>query len=124
MAMLPHIDLRVLLLAAVGWLPATGALPADPSEELRQAFEAPGTVAIMRHAIAPGTGDPSGFDIGDCSTQRNLDDRGRKQARKVGQAFRAAGIAVDRVLTSQWCRCRETARLLELGSKPNQHIEV
>ncbi len=69
----------------------------------------------MRHAIAPGTGDPAYFEIGDCSTQRNLDDRGRAQARAVGDAFRANGIEVDRVLTSQWCRCRETARLLDLA---------
>lgn len=73
-------------------------------------------VAMMRHAIAPGTGDPANFAIGDCSTQRNLDERGRAQAQAIGDRFRANGIDRADVLTSQWCRCRETARLLDLGT--------
>ncbi|MEO9902917.1 histidine phosphatase family protein [Nisaea sp.] len=76
----------------------------------------PGTVAIMRHAIAPGTGDPGDFRIGDCSTQRNLDERGREQARRIGAAVRASGAKIDRILSSQWCRCVETAKLLEVGT--------
>ena len=80
-----------------------------------EALKRPGAVAIMRHAIAPGTGDPETFRLGDCSTQRNLDGRGRAQARAIGAAIRAAGVEVDRVLTSQWCRSRETAELLGLG---------
>jgi len=75
----------------------------------------PGVHAIMRHALAPGTGDPADFRLDDCDTQRNLDARGRQQARAIGQALRDAGIRFDRVLTSQWCRCRETATLLQLG---------
>ena len=75
----------------------------------------PGIVAILRHAVAPGTGDPATFALDDCTTQRNLDARGREQARKIGAAIRAAGATVDRVLTSQWCRCRDTARFLDLG---------
>ncbi|MEP3116178.1 histidine phosphatase family protein [Nisaea sp.] len=76
----------------------------------------PGTVAIMRHAIAPGTGDPGNFRIGDCSTQRSLDERGREQARRIGAAVRASGVKIDRILSSQWCRCVETAKLLEVGT--------
>jgi phosphohistidine phosphatase SixA len=79
------------------------------------ALRRPGAVAVMRHARAPGTGDPADFTLGDCSTQRNLDGRGRAQARAIGAAFRDRGIGVDAVYTSQWCRCRETAALLELG---------
>jgi hypothetical protein len=71
----------------------------------------PGAVILFRHANAPGTGDPAGFRLGDCSTQRNLDERGRAEARAIGEAFRARGIAVGRVLSSQWCRARETAEL-------------
>lgn len=74
-----------------------------------------GAVAIMRHALAPGTGDPRGFDVDDFSTQRNLDERGREQARALGAALRATGLEFDRVLTSQWCRCIETAELLEIA---------
>jgi phosphohistidine phosphatase SixA len=71
--------------------------------------------AVLRHAIAPGTGDPENFKIGDCSTQRNLSDAGRKQAAHIGERFRANGIDKARVLSSQWCRCLETANLLSLG---------
>ena len=74
----------------------------------------PGIVAIVRHAHAPGTGDSTKFRLDDCTTQRNLDERGREQAREIGAAIRAAGVTVNRVLTSQWCRCRDTARLLDL----------
>lgn len=79
------------------------------------ALDEPGAVAIMRHALAPGTGDPASFELGDCSTQRNLDARGRDQARAIGKAFRERGITFDTVFTSQWCRSRETAELLDLG---------
>jgi phosphohistidine phosphatase SixA len=68
-------------------------------------------VVLFRHANAPGVGDPAGFVIDDCGTQRNLDDRGREQARAIGKAFRTRGIEVAAVLTSQWCRARETAEL-------------
>ncbi len=79
------------------------------------ALKDPDAIAVMRHALAPGTGDPSGFTLGDCSTQRNLDERGREQARKIGNAFRDRGIDFDLVLTSQWCRTQETAELLGVG---------
>ena len=75
----------------------------------------PGAMAIMRHALAPGTGDPGNFELGNCKTQRNLDERGRNQARAIGAAFRERGISFDTVLTSQWCRTRESAELLELA---------
>ena len=89
---------------------------ADASrEELWRALAGGGHVALMRHARAPGTGDPPEFQLGDCSTQRNLDASGRAQARAAGEAFRKHGVAPARVLTSQWCRCRETAELMQLG---------
>jgi phosphohistidine phosphatase SixA len=72
---------------------------------------ADGTLVLFRHANAPGGGDPSGFKLRDCSTQRNLDAEGRQQARRIGAAFRERSIAVGAVLTSQWCRARETANL-------------
>ncbi len=74
-----------------------------------------GTVILMRHALAPGTGDPPIFRLGDCSTQRNLSPEGRDQARQIGEAFRRHGVVVSRVLSSQWCRCIDTATLLNLG---------
>jgi len=75
----------------------------------------PGRVLMLRHAQAPGVGDPPGFRLDDCATQRNLDDSGRRQARALGNRLANAGVAAARVYSSQWCRCLETARLLQLG---------
>jgi phosphohistidine phosphatase SixA len=72
-------------------------------------------VALIRHAIAPGLGDPPGFRIGDCTTQRNLSQEGRDQARRIGEFFHEKGVKETSVYSSQWCRCLETARLLALG---------
>lgn len=72
-------------------------------------------VALIRHATAPGMGDPPSFRIGDCSTQRNLSREGREQARLIGKFFRGKGIKESTVYSSQWCRCLDTARLLDLG---------
>ena len=72
-----------------------------------------GQVVLMRHALTtPGAGDPPDMRLEDCSTQRNLSDEGRRHARAVGAALRAHKVPVDRVLTSPWCRCIETARLV------------
>jgi phosphohistidine phosphatase SixA len=91
-------------------------LRADEAEEaLWTALRTGAAVALIRHALAPGTGDPGGFRLGDCTTQRNLSDEGRRQARQLGAAFRKNGIASAQVLSSRWCRCLETARLLDLG---------
>tara|TARA_Y100001978_G_C23596841_1_gene386671 strand:- start:25 stop:621 length:597 start_codon:yes stop_codon:yes gene_type:complete len=74
-----------------------------------------GVVFLMRHALAPGMGDPQNFDLNDCKTQRLLSDAGRLQARMVGEKFRQSGLKSARVKSSQWCRCKETAKLLKLG---------
>ncbi|MDP3414407.1 histidine phosphatase family protein [Falsiroseomonas sp.] len=86
------------------------AQPAPESESAWQAL-AGGGMALFRHAIAPGGGDPPGMRLGDCSTQRNLSDEGRAQARRIGAAFRERGIAVGAVHASAWCRALETAEL-------------
>lgn len=70
---------------------------------------------MLRHAEAPGTGDPPEFRLDDCTTQRNLSPAGRAQAERIGQAFRRRQIQIAQVLSSQWCRCLDTARLLQLG---------
>ncbi len=69
----------------------------------------------MRHATAPGTDDPPGFQLDDCATQRLLSDRGRAEARATGAALREAGLAFAPLWSSRWCRCLETAALLNLG---------
>ena len=70
-----------------------------------------GAVALIRHAQAPGTGDPPGFRLDVCATQRNLSEEGRLQAQRLGAAFAAQGVRPVRVLSSAWCRASETARL-------------
>lgn len=97
------------LAMAVAW-PAAAAEP-FPIERLDDG----GYVVMLRHARAPGTGDPNHFRVGDCATQRNLDDEGRAQAERLGKRLRAAGVAAAEVYSSQWCRCLETATLLGLG---------
>jgi phosphohistidine phosphatase SixA len=70
-----------------------------------------GHVVLLRHANAPGTGEPANFDIANCATQRNLSDRGRQQARRIGALFAARAAPVEVVMSSNFCRCLETARL-------------
>jgi phosphohistidine phosphatase SixA len=86
-------------------------VPAAQAQDQWALLNQPRAIVLFRHASAPGSGDPAGFVLGDCATQRNLDERGRAQARALGQAFRARGIAVGRVVASQWCRARDTAEL-------------
>tara|TARA_B000000532_G_scaffold235168_1_gene220271 strand:+ start:129 stop:683 length:555 start_codon:yes stop_codon:yes gene_type:complete len=67
-------------------------------------------LVFIRHAIAPGNGDPDNFDINDCSTQRNLDENGIEESKKIGLFFKNNKIKIDKVLSSQWCRCKDTAK--------------
>lgn len=91
------------------------AFLATPAGADWDAARAPDAVLLMRHAIAPGTGDPATFRLGDCATQRNLSDAGRAQADAVGAALTERGIRPAWIATSQWCRTRETAAELNLG---------
>jgi phosphohistidine phosphatase SixA len=75
------------------------------------ALEEGGKVIFIRHAYAPGAGDPDNFDIRDCSTQRNLDTNGTKQAARIGKFFSDNKISIDSVFSSEWCRCKDTAKI-------------
>ena len=108
MSRLAFVALAVALMAA--------PVAAAASDEAWAVLAKGGHVALVRHGNAPpGYGDPPGFKIDDCATQRNMDERGRAQARAVGEAFRQHGVAVDKILSSPLCRCLETARLMDLG---------
>jgi broad specificity phosphatase PhoE len=100
------IALAFLFLLSMAWSQALQA-----SEEAWQVLQQGGTIALFRHAHAPGTGDPANFRLDDCATQRNLSAEGRRQAQAIGEAFRARRIPVERVLSSRWCRALDTARL-------------
>lgn len=84
---------------------------AQAAEPVWEALRAPDAVVLLRHSFAPGTFDPPSARLDDCSTQRNLDESGRAQARRIGEAFRENGIAVGDILSSPRCRCLDTARL-------------
>jgi phosphohistidine phosphatase SixA len=96
----------------------TPRLAAGDSDEAWAALVKGGHVAVIRHGNAPPGygGDPPGFRLDDCKTQRNLDDLGREQARALGEAFRKHGVRVDRIVASPVCRCRETGELMAIGS--------
>ncbi|MGB7921589.1 MAG: histidine phosphatase family protein [Desulfobacterales bacterium] len=104
----------ILSLSFISAILPAAALAADQSEVIDR-LKAGGHILMIRHALAPGNGDPPNFEIGDCATQRNLDDTGRDQARSIGEWLRNNGVTSSRVYSSQWCRCIETARLLNLG---------
>ena len=104
---------RELLMGGTALLLATrtGAQPVEPAA-LWSELERGGVAVLLRHAQTdPGIGDPPGFRLGDCATQRNLSAEGRQQAQRIGAALAARGVRIDQVLSSQWCRCLETARL-------------
>jgi broad specificity phosphatase PhoE len=102
-------------LVLVGML-CTTVLDTTHAMSLKEYAEKPfGRVLMLRHALAPGFGDPSNFQLRDCSTQRILDEVGREQSRQIGNAFRKAGLRFEGVYSSQWCRCLETAKLINMG---------
>ena len=95
-----------VVLAAVGFSPASAA------DAVWGALRGGGKIVILRHASTePGLGDPPGFRLDDCATQRNLSEAGRAEAPRIGAAFVRRAVPVARVLSSRWCRCVETARL-------------
>ena len=99
---------RSLLLSPLG---LTLAPPSSATDEATALLRRGGVVAAFRHAIAPGTFDPPGFKLEDCRTQRNLDDSGRAQARRMGEWFKARSLQPTVVRSSPWCRCVDTATL-------------
>jgi phosphohistidine phosphatase SixA len=106
--LLPRLLLAVMLFAS---------LPAQADEAAAwAALREGGNVILMRHATTvPGVGDPPGFRLDDCSTQRLLSEAGRDQAKAIGAALRERDVEAGRILTSAWCRCVDTAELMDLG---------
>lgn len=107
----------LILLLQVAWPPVSaspqaGVAPPPEAARVLDALHQGGLVVLLRHsATEPGVGDPPGFDLKDCATQRNLSEAGREQARRLGRWFQANGIAPTAVRASPWCRARETAML-------------
>ena len=82
---------------------------ADLNQNMIYELKQGGKLIFIRHAYAPGGSDPINFDINNCSTQRNLSDSGRNQASEIGSFFKNNNILIDKVYSSEWCRCKETA---------------
>lgn len=117
-ARMPRHVSRLVLSALAVALIVVPALAADDSDDAWAALVKGGHVALIRHGNAPPGygGDPPGFRFDDCTTQRNLDDRGREQGRALGEAFRKHGVRTERILASPVCRCMDTAQLMAVGS--------
>ena len=89
----------------------TSTVKADLNKKLINQLEEGGKLIFIRHAYAPGSGDPDNFNLNDCSTQRNLSKEGQRQAEYIGKFFRNNKVKIDKVLSSEWCRCKETAEI-------------
>ena len=89
----------------------TSSIKADLNENLINQLAEGGKLIFIRHAYAPGSGDPNNFNLNDCSTQRNLSEEGKKQAKSIGKFFIKNEIQIDKVFSSEWCRCMDTANI-------------
>ena len=87
------------------------ALTVSVKADLKKNLDEGGKLIFIRHAYAPGNGDPQNFNLNDCSTQRNLSDKGRNQAKIIGNIFSKTNVSLSGIFSSEWCRCKETARI-------------
>jgi hypothetical protein len=126
-ASMPGVSGEICLMRRLLWvlcvlssIPPMASQAAASEADARAALAKGGMVILMRHANAPGPqqgreGDPPGFQLGNCATQRNLDSVGRRQAAEIGDMFRARHIVIGEIMTSPWCRAKDTAQLMNLG---------
>ena len=103
--------MKLLRFFLVIFISLTSSVKADLNKNLINQLEEGGKLIFIRHAYAPGSGDPDNFNLNDCSTQRNLSKEGKKQAEYIGEFFRNNKVKIDKVLSSEWCRCKETAKI-------------
>ena len=99
---------KILTILFIGLLNFTSQASSD--DKILNSLKEGKKLIFIRHAIAPGNGDPDNFNIKDCSTQRNLDKKGINQSKKIGLFFKSNKIKIDKVLSSEWCRCTDTAK--------------
>jgi len=103
--------MKFLNILIIIFISLTTSIKADSNKNLINQLEEGGKLIFIRHAYAPGSGDPDNFNLNDCSTQRNLSNEGRGQAKYIGEFFLKNKIKIDKVLSSEWCRCKETAKI-------------
>ena len=103
--------MKFLKIILIFFISLITTVKADSEINIIENLKAGGKLIFIRHAYAPGGGDPDNFDINDCLTQRNLSDEGKDQSKKIGKFFENNNISIDLVLSSEWCRCKETAKI-------------
>ena len=103
--------MKFLRLFILIFITLTTSIKADLNKNLINQLEYGEKLIFIRHAYAPGNGDPNNFNLNDCSTQRNLSESGKNQAKYIGIFFSKNKIKIDKVLSSEWCRCKETAKI-------------
>ena len=103
--------MKLLRFFLIIFISLTSPVKADLNKKLINQLEEGGKLIFIRHAYAPGSGDPDNFNLNDCSTQRNLSKEGQRQAEYIGEFFRKNKVKIDKVLSSEWCRCKETAKI-------------
>ena len=103
--------IKIIRLFLIIFISISFPVKADLNDNLKKQLKNGGNLIFIRHAYAPGGGDPDNFKISNCSTQRNLNEDGKKQSRKIGQFFIKNNISIDKVLSSEWCRCKDTANI-------------
>ena len=102
--------MKFLNILIIIFITLTSSIKADSTKTLNNELHKGGKIIFIRHAYAPGNGDPDNFDIKDCSTQRNLNYQGINQSKNLGKFFSNNNISIDQVLSSEWCRCKDTAK--------------
>ena len=103
--------MKFLKIILIFFISLNTTVKADSKKNIIENLKVGGKLIFIRHAYAPGGGDPENFNIYDCSTQRNLSESGRIQSRKIGNFFTENKIKIEKVYSSEWCRCKETASL-------------
>ena len=103
--------MKLLKFLLIIFITLTTSIKADLNKNLMNQLVDGEKLIFIRHAYAPGTGDPNNFNLNDCSTQRNLSNEGRQQALKIGEFFKKNEIRIEKVFSSEWCRCKETAKI-------------
>ena len=103
--------MKIIKFLIIIFISLTTAIKADLNKNLLNQLEDGGKLIFIRHAYAPGGGDPDNFNLDDCSTQRNLNKEGREQAKYIGEFFKKNEIKIYKVLSSEWCRCKDTAKI-------------
>ena len=101
--------MKIFKFLLIIFISISSSIKADSKKNLIEELKNGGKLIFIRHAYAPGGGDPDNFDINDCKTQRNLSDSGRIQSQKIGSFFEKNKILIGKVYSSEWCRCKETA---------------